>query len=311
MIPRHSFHILTNKFSLVYKIMLFTTITTIIFTSIVISSLSSILKPITSSIVDLQIFPHLLDAFRSMFGGEPAIQAQAFQQLHTDWLALGEIFVTNEASIIIAIVIFIVIFLIYKIITDFTLLPASDVVNTYMNSNSKYGLVSNCVVNAKKSISYCLVSNVLFLIYYVLVGLIIYRLAKLAFMISTIFGLIMVYISIIFFISLYKAIKVYFIPMYINEKLNVFAAFIKSLKLGFKNLSANLGLYFIIHFIFISFIPVILLSTFTVGLVVMLVIIQVYTLIMDLVIYYRTTGLRYYTDCNVIIDPNTIIGNKI
>lgn len=311
MIPRHAFHIFTNKFSLVYKIMLFTTITTAIFASIVISSLASIVKPITSSIVEIEIFPHLLDAFRSMFDGDPGLQSQAFQQLHNDWLLLGDIFTTNESSIIIAIVVFIAIFLVFKIITDFSSLPASDVVNTYMNSNSKFGLVSNCVLNAKKSIAYCLVSNAMYLVYYTLVGLIIYGLSKLAFMLSAFFGLVVVYLSIIFFMSLYKAIKVYFKPVYINEKLGIFASLAKAIKLGFKNLLPNLGMYFIIYFLFITFMPIIILSTFAVGLVVMIVIIQVYTLIMDLVIYYRTTGLRYYTDSDVIINPITIIGNKL
>lgn len=311
MIPRHSFHIFTNKFSLVYKILLFATITTIVFTAIVISSLSSIIKPITSSIIDLEFFPHLLDAIRSMFAGEPEVQAVAFQQLHTDWLVLGDIFTSNEASIIIAIVTFIVIFIIYKVIIDFTALPSSDVINSFMNSNSKFGLVSNCVVNGKKSLIYSLVSNLVYVIYFLLVGALIYGLSVLAFRFSAIFGLIFVFLSLVFFISLYRAITSYIIPIYINEKLNIFRAIAKAFKLGFRNILPNLGIYFVINFIVFTFLPIIIISTFGVGLVVLIAVVQVYSSIIDMVIYYRTTGLRYYTDNNVIVDPNTIIGNKL
>lgn len=298
MLVKHSFSISVSKFSLFYKFLLFLSIVLLIFAAISISSLYAIMKPIINGVQNMHFFDHIADAFRSLFNGE----LEAFKVLGEDFGKISEMFATNKNNIIGAVCALIGFLFIGKFLVSIGNYPLADVINNFMNSNSKYGFTSNLIANLKKATTYSLFETLISIPFLLLLGVVVYFVVWGAMHLSVIFALCLGVTIVMVMLALKRSVFAMWLPTYINENLGIFRSLQKAILTNKDLIVKNWGLFTIVNFVFYALTFVFGFVTFGIGYVMAISFMTIFYSSTELVIYYRRNERKYYIDSETVID---------
>ncbi|MDE6967974.1 MAG: hypothetical protein K2P12_04870 [Clostridia bacterium] len=302
MLVKHSFSITVSRFSLFYKFLLYLAIVLLIFSAISISSMYFIMKPIIAGVHNMQFFDHLSEAFKSMFLGDLELQQNAFAVLGSDFSKIGEVFATNKNNVIGAVCALIAFMFIGKFIISIGHYPLADVVNNFMNSNSKYGFTANLIAHLKKAVAYSFVDTLIYIPYMLLLGALVYLIIWGVGMFSLLFALSLSVLTVMVLLALKSSVFAMWLPTYINEDLGVFKSLQKAILTNKDLIVKNWGLFTAVNFL--SYLVTVLfgLVTFGLGFIMCISLLSIFYLTIRLVIYYRRNERKYYIDAETVID---------
>lgn len=304
MIFKHSFSITVSKFSLAYKILLFALIVILIFSAISISSIYFILEPIFQRVDEMDFFVHIGNAFKSIFTGN---SDEAFQIVGQDFEVVMQVFAENRHNVIGAACALVSFLFIGKFLLSICYYPASDIINNFMNSKSKFGFTSNMLVNLKKAVAYSFVDTLISIPYMLLTGVIIYFVGYGIGQLSIIFAISACICLFMVLVAIKSSVFAMWLPTYINEDLGVFKSLAKSMKENKDLIVKNWGYYTMLNFISYFLGILFALVTFGLGLLLVVGIFVVFYLTSQLVIYYRKNEAKYYIDCETVINSKNPI----
>ena len=217
MLAKHSFSITVSRFSLFYKFLLYLTIVMLIFAAVSISSMYYIMRPIIQGVQNMHFFEHCMDAFRSMFGGDLAVQNSAFGILGQDFAKISEVFATNRNNVVGAVCALFAFTFLGKFLITIGHYPLADVLNNFMNSNSKFGFTSNLIAHLKKSVAYSFVDTLIYIPYMLLLCGLIYLTFWGVGKLSVVFALTLCLTIFMVLIALKRSVFAMWLPTYINE----------------------------------------------------------------------------------------------
>lgn len=309
MLLRHSLGITVSRFSLVYKVLLFAFVVALIFGSIALSSAYAIVKPIFAGVENMQFFQHLGDAFKAFFSGQMQ-DSPAFEIVGNDFEKIQNIFAENRHNVIGAVCLLIVFYFVAKFLFAISYYPTSDVINNFMNSNSKYGFTANLIANLKKSTAYSLVDTLISVPYTALIACAIYGVGWVLGKFSVLLAISADLLIVMVMLALKSSVLALWLPTYINEDLGVFKSLAKAVKGNKHTFLHNFGMYVIVNFIGYIFFVICGIFTFGLGSLVALSIINVLGLSIRMVLYYRKAELRYYVDEDTIVDSKQVVKAK-
>lgn len=310
MVLRHSVNVLTSRFSLVYKVMLYLAIVILIFSAISVSAVYPIMRPVADDLNGMQFFKHMGDAFSSLFGGDLDAQSNAFLTLKLDWDRITDSVINNIYSIWWMVVVVIVLLLLLKFLVSLCLYSVTDISRHFMSSNSRFGFTSNMIANLKRSAAFAGVETLFSIPYYAIMVGVIWGLAELIMPLSGLLALMIIFSITVFLFALKRAIISAWLPGYVLEENGVFVSFKNAFKDAKSTWKYNLGLYFMFYLLATAVVVLVSLSTFGIGLVVSTALLIVLTRMIDLVIYYRKHDLRYYIDNDTVISPKHVVSDS-
>lgn len=303
----HSFRIMTSRFSLVYKSLLFIGVILLMLSAITFSAVYSVIEPIIDGINNMDFFAHLNEAFRAFISADTAAQVTTFEQVRVDFEAIGKIFVDNSHNVILAASLFGIFVVIAKSLINVARFPAADVINNFMNSNSKFGFTSNLIANFKKSVSYSLVETLISIPFYFVTGLIMWGIGELFFTFSIWFGIVTMLAIFFVLLSLKYSLLILWLPMYVKEDKGVFKSLKDSIILNKPNILRYFGMYIITFIMLYAFTVFFTLVTFGFGIILCVSIFHVLFIAIEMVAYYRAKGEKYYLDSDTVSTPNLVV----
>ncbi len=302
MLVKHSFSISVSRFSLFYKFLLYLSIVMLIFAAVSISSMYFIMKPIIQGVQDMQFFEHISEAFRSMFGGNLDIQNTAFAVLGQDFEKISEVFASNRNNVVGAACALVAFLFIGKFLISIGHYPLTDVLNNFMNSNSKYGFTANLIANIKKAIAFSFVDTLIYIPFMLLLGVLVYFMVWGIGKMSILFALCLAVLTIMVLLALKRSVFAMWLPTYVCEELGVFKSLQKAILTNKDLIVKNWGLFTAVNFA-TYFITILLgILTFGSGFIMAISLFNIFYQSIGLVIYYRRNERKYYIDAETVID---------
>lgn len=305
---KQSASILVSNFGLVFKLFIYILVITLIVAAIAVGIISPILKMFLSEenvgklIQDISADTNsflkgnagLYDTFYAL---KDDLQDFARYIFSLDWFVAG----------IIAVGIFV--YLLYLFLFTLSSVPIADVINNSMASNLKYGFLSNFALNFRRSVKYSILKVLIFfpidiIIFGVLFGLT-YGFWKLFRSIAVLqfLSLAIVLAFGVIFASLRQTLFSGWIPRLIfHPEEGVFTAFKKSLPVVKKNAKVLIMTYCSIYFVLYLLVTVVGLFTFGLMSIIAPSISYVIVRIVELVSYYKSNKLKFYTDSVTVVD---------
>ncbi len=302
MLVKHSLSISVSRFSLFYKFLLYISIVMLIFVAISISSLYYIMKPIISGIQEMQFFQHIREAFSSYFSGDLSVQNSAFAVLGEDFTKIAEVFATNRNNVIGALCALVAFVFLGKFLITIGHYSTSDVLNNFMNSNSKYGFTSNLIANIKKSVAYSFVDTLIYIPFMLLVGLLFYFIVWGVGKLSIIFALSFAIVVALVLFALKRSVFAMWLQTYINEELGIFKSLQKAIITNKDLIIKNWGLFTGVNFATYMLTILLGILTFGFGFIMAISLFNILYMSIGLVIYYRRNERKYYIDAETVID---------
>ncbi len=300
MIFRNSLSITTNKFTLIYKVLLYIIIISLIFSAIAVAFLLPTLKMLFSEISDIHIIKNIGEYLNKLVNGEAGNADWADVRMLLD--KIGDIIAENTNRLILAGVFGVILYFIFMFLTSVCYYSVSDIVNSFMNSASSYPFMSNFVHNFKKSARFALLFTLINIPIHIILALIIVGITVLCSYANYLFAAVMCLLISLIAAAFSHVLFSAWIPAMVvgNEGI------VQALKTNFKKKRSFLymfGVFFAYRlFMFVIMILVSLLTLGIGGIFLMSAsVIMVKT--MDLVMYYHDNGLKYYKDRNTVINP--------
>lgn len=302
MLAKHSLSITVSRFSLFYKFLLYLSIVLLVFAAISISSMYYIMKPIIQGVQNMHFFEHCVDAFRSMFGGDLAVQNTAFGVLGQDFAKISEVFATNRNNVIGAVCALFVFLFLGKFLITIGHYPLADVLNNFMNSNSKFGFTSNLIAHLKKSVVYSFIDTLIYIPFMLIVSGLMYLVVWGMGKFSIVFALSLALTIFMVLFALKRSVFAMWLPTYINEDLGIFKSLQKAILTNKDLIVKNWGLFTAVNFASYMFTIIFGLVTFGIGFIMAMSLLNIFYQSLGLVIYYRRNERKYYIDAETIID---------
>lgn len=307
MLAKHSLSITVSRFSLFYKFLLYFGIVMAVFAAIAISSMYYIMRPIIEGVQSMQFFEHIAAAAKSMFSGDLALQNAAFATLGADFEVIKQVFATNKDNVVGALIALVVFLFLGKFFITIGHYPAADVLNNFMNSNSKFGFTSNLIAHLKKAVAYSFVETLIYIPFMLLLGVLLYFVFLGVSKLSIIFALSFCILLALVLLGLKRSVFAMWLPTYINEELGVFKSLQKAIIENKHLIIKNWGLFTALNVVAYMFVVLLALVTFGFGALLAYSFITIYYVSVSLVIYYRHNERKYYIDAETVIDSTKMV----
>lgn len=306
MTPKHAIDISISKFSLTYKMLACIILVTLIIVALAIGVLYPVIAPLAKELKEVSILKSVGDAFGSLFQGDPTLQGERFMALKEAYIAFKDVFASATGAIWTAAAIIFVLYILYKYLLNTLIFSTADITNHFMNSGSKFGLISNIIVNLRRSSMYSLISGLIDAAFLALSLAIIYGVGWVLAKISIILMLPLVFVVIIVLASVKNSFFSLWLPTMIVGEKTAIKALKESIKTIFshKNFLITLGAYIAYWFIGFSITLLLAIVTFGVALVVVPVFAILFSRAYNLVYYYSINNMKYYVDKQTVVQNN-------
>ena len=298
-----------SKFSLVFRIILFMLILTIITSVLAFSIVAPISKDLRKDITKVGIGYKVVNYVGSSLTGEGYAEARA--DLLDAIRQIDDVMGNWSGEVIGSIVVLIFIMLIFAILYFMAYYTIADILHHFMSSNSKYGFAANYIANMKTSFQFSLLYTLYVIAMYVigfafaiLMGLLIGK-------IHAILGLFIMFALAIATLACRRALVAFWMPAMVSKGLSVTDAFaknIESLKGKFWRFFCE---YYVLYTLAIAAFIVFSIVTFGVAVLIVYSAAWLYMQIKDMVEYYHLNGMKYYVDEQKVINPNKIYRDAI
>ena len=298
-----------SKANLVFKMVLFLLILTILATVVGFAIIAPISKGVRADISEVGIgfkFGRYVEA--SITGNNVEI---ARQELVEAIYKIDDVIDAWPGEVVGTVIAFIFVMALFGIIYFMSYYSLSDILNHFMSSNSHYGFGANLIANARKS--------VIFALWYVLYTIGIYGLGFTISIalglaigrVSALFGLFVMYLLALGTLALRRALTAFWLPGMVTLGLNARDSFFKNFELLKGRFWKTFGAYFMLYMI--SFVLLILATfvTFGVATLFMFAAIWLYYEIRDMVCFYHVNGMKYYIDEQTVVNPKKLYKDAI
>lgn len=305
---KQSASILISNFSLVFKLFLYILVITLIVAAIGVGIVSPIVKLFMSEEAVGGLISNTKDDVNAFLKGDVGLY-DTFYALKNDVIAFANYIISLDWFIAGIVVVAIFVYLVYLFLFTLSSIPIADIINNSMASNLKYGFLSNFAMNFRRSVKYSFIKVLIFLpidlvIFGVLFGLT-YGLWKLFKTIAILqyFSLAIILVLGLLLASLRQTLFSGWIPRLIfHPEEGIITALKKSMPAVKNNAKVLIMSYVSIYFVLYFFVTVV--GLFTFGLMSILAPSLSYVIlrIVELVSYYRTNKLKFYTDALTVVD---------
>lgn len=301
---KHSLSILTSRFSIVYKLLVFLIVVTFLFSVLTVCAIYPTLSDLRNNMNELDLGNAVKGYVREALQGNPEKQAEAYEMLSAKFDQATEIVRNNSLQINLSIVWLVLIYLLYVVFFSWGQYCVSDVINHHMSSNSKFGFSSNLIVNFKKAMRYSLLYTAITIGFMIVVALLYWLSFATLFKVAPLIGLASAVAIFVFAMALRRALLFGWIPAMVADGLDVVDALKKAGSLLKQRFTYAFGLYLIYYVAWLGLTIAITVFTFFVGTLFAISVSLALAQACDLVIYYRTVGKRYYIDVLNVVDPS-------
>ncbi len=299
---KNSFSIFFSNFSIIYKLILFLIVLTIVFSILGTACILPLLNGFRKQVGDLGIDDAFLDYFTAISKGGDV--HEAYSTLITTIQGLGSIAIEWNVNLIFAGVFLLIFIFLYAMLYFMSYYTITDILKNKMSACSKFGFVSNYIVNMKKSFSFAILYGPMSLVM-ILIAIIGFFVILLAFTnFNLLLGFTLAFCFLIVLLALRRTLFIYWIPEMVVNEVSAKDAFVKNFEYLKGNFLRIFGAYIFIYII--SFIFVILSTLVTMGVcfIIMFAVCWYFMQILDMVEYYHICGLKYYIDEQTVINPN-------
>ncbi|MDE5618693.1 MAG: hypothetical protein K2I79_04325 [Clostridia bacterium] len=300
MIFKNSLSITGNKFTLIYKVLLYMLIAVLIFSAVAVAFLLPTLKIIFSEISDMHIIKNIGQYVTKILNGE--VGDGDFAHITQLFNRLAAIFTDNYNRLVLAFVFIVILYFIFMFLASMCYYSVSDIVNSFMSSASSYPFMSNFVHNFKKSARFALLFTLINIPIRILFALIVIGLTLLCSLANYLLAAIVCYLTTLITLALSNTMFCSWMPSMIVHNTGV----VQGLKSNFRNKKSfgyMLGVYFAYELFMSAIIIPVSLFTLGVGGIMLIAASIVIRKTMDLVLYYHDNNLKYYRDRNKVVNP--------
>ena len=301
---KHSLSILTSRFSITYKLLVFLIVITFLFSVLTVCAVYPTLSDLRNNMNELDLGNAVKGYVREALQGNPEKQAEAYEMLSAKFDQATEIVRNNSLQINLSIVWLVLIYLLYVVFFSWGQYCVSDVINHHMSSNSKFGFSSNLIVNFKKAMRYSLLYTAITIGFMIVVALLYWLSFATLFKVAPLIGLASAVAIFVFAMAVRRALLFGWIPAMVADGLDVVDGLKKAMSLLKQRFSYAFGLYLIYYVAWLGLTIAITVFTFFVGTLFAISVSLALAQACDLVIYYRTVGKRYYIDVLNVVDPS-------
>ena len=301
---KHSLSILTSRFSIVYKLLVFLIVVTFLFSVLTVCAIYPTLSGLRSNMNELDLGNAVRAYVHEALQGNPENQAMAYEMLSDKFDQAGEIIRNNSLHINLSIVWLVLIYLLYVVFFSWGQYCVSDVINHHMSSNSKFGFSSNLIVNFRKAMRYSLLYTAITIGFMAVVALLYWLSFATLFKVAPLVGLASAVAIFVVAMAVRRALLFGWIPAMVADGLGVVDGLKKAMSLLKQRFSYAFGLYLIYYVAWLGLTVAVSVFTFFVGTLFAISVSLALAQACDLVIYYRTVGKRYYIDVLSVVDPS-------
>lgn len=301
---KHSLSILTSRFSITYKLLVFLIVITFLFSVLTVCAVYPTLSDLRNNMNELDLGNAVRGYVREALQGNPEKQAEAYEMLSAKFDQATEIVRNNSLQINLSIVWLVLIYLLYVVFFSWGQYCVSDVINHHMSSNSKFGFSSNLIVNFKKAMRYSLLYTAITIGFMIVVALLYWLSFATLFKVAPLIGLASAVAIFVFAMAVRRALLFGWIPAMVADGLDVVDGLKKAMSLLKQRFTYAFGLYLIYYVAWLGLTIAITVFTFFVGTLFAISVSLALAQACDLVIYYRTVGKRYYIDVLNVVDPS-------
>lgn len=301
---KHSLSILTSRFSITYKLLVFLIVITFLFSVLMVCAIFPTISGLRSNMIELDLGTALRNYVHDALQGNPEMQAEAYEMLSAKFDQAGEIIKNNSLQINLSIVWLVLFYLLYVVFFSWGQYCVSDVINHHMSSNSKFGFSSNLIVNFKKAMRYSLLYTAITIGFMIVVALLYWLSFATLFKVAPVLGLASAIAIFVFAMAVRRALLFGWVPAMVADGLGVVEGLKKGMSLLKQRFVYALGLYIMYYVAWLGLTVAVSLFTFFVGTLLAISVALALAQACDLVIYYRTVGKRYYIDVLNVVDPS-------
>lgn len=302
---RNSINILFAKFSLNYRVLLYMFLSIAIVLGISVSIIIPSFTAVFRSPETAELFTVLRQQMSEFMSGTASI-SDFSQAIRAFVDGVKDLLGSSNAPAVFWIT-FSMMCIFIRFVTSFCFPVISDVVNNFMSSNMNYGFMSNMLKNFKMCFKYACFHTLFTTIIDAAILLAVYGISALLISYINVFALALSLLTGVILISLRLAFSSGVIPaMVVEGETGYFRAFKKSwpnLKKYFKFI---FGAYCIACFAMYCLITILSLITFGLAFFVLAAMFVTYIHILQLVFYYGSKNMRYYSDGYTIVNTAPI-----
>lgn len=304
----HSLSILLNRYALVFKIIMYFLIVTLLLGIIALAILSPALSGVLEQIESTGFFSKVLEGLRELISGNPHSQ-ETLQEVNGIWSSIVNSFTPRvQTTVLVVVIVFVIL---TKFIYSLAYISYSDIINNFMSSNARYGFISNFISNLKRSLVYGLLNLVTSFPYDIAVlvsGYFIFIGITKAINFLVALPILMIYICIL--MSLKSTLFSGWLPGMVRDNKKIHVALRESASSVKKIFINAFGIYVVAYFLAAMFIVLSFISTFGAGLIISIPTAITFFITLESVIYYNATNHKYYINEKTIIQAPVIISDK-
>lgn len=302
---RSSINILFSKFNVNYRVFLYLFVVISVVLAIAVSAVVPVFNNVFKDPAATGRFTDLTNTFADFLRGlEPFSEvANSGKILYRTIIDLMN--ATNATAVFWVTVVVVSFFI--RLAMSFCYPAISDVIGSFMSSNMSYGFLSNILKNFSLCAKYAFFHTIITMITDFAIFFAIYGVIKWLFPLIGVFALAIALVFAVVLIALRLTFSSGVIPeMVVGGEKRYFGA----LKTGFSYMKKYFGKIFgancIVIFVVYSLMMLMTLITFGVAFFVLAAMLVTYVHIMQLVFYYESKSMRYYTDAYTIVNTAPI-----
>ena len=299
---KHTVNILISKYGLVFKMIAYYALSLLLFVSIAASIVSPIFGSMFEEIAATGVSAQISQFFDEFLHGESSI-VDTFGAIGSTFNSIIDIVRSNNTAVVNGLAVFGVFAVLYLFVVAMSNLVCSDVINTFMNSNSRFGFTSNFIFNLKRSALYALI----YLVTYLPASLVVLVLAVLTASVLIKLGalLLALPVAVLLFLVLQSLVLTVFcgwLPAVVYDKCKVGKALVEGPKQIWKHFDYCWMSMFVTMFLSFIFVVASTIFTFGVGFIIAFPTAVVAVKILELVLYYNVRGYKFYETEKMITD---------
>jgi len=297
---KSTFSILLSNFKVVYKLVLFILILALLFSLLFTACIVPIMNGLAKQFDEIGVEQAVSDYIDSYYTG---VNIEEHYNTMIEKVSLIDDALGDwSINIVFSFIALFVIIFITAILYYMAFYTVSDIVKTFMSTNSGFGFASNYIANIRRSFSFSIrYTPISLFMFLVIVGMdvLIFLTIK-----NLLLALYLVVFVTLVILALRRALFLYWIPIMTVDGLSAKDAFVKNFEYLKGNFWRVFGAYVMIFIFSVMAIVLATIVTIGVALIISFAVAWFSMQIVDMVEFYHIRGFKYYIDEQTVINPN-------
>ncbi len=302
---RSAINILFSKFNVNYRVFLYLFVVIVLVLAISVSIIVPSFTAVFKSPETAELYSEVRVAFADYLGGSKGFSGVTESVSHL-YHKIVDLLNASNATAIFWVTLVITCFFI-RLVMSFSYPAISDIMNNFMSSNMSYGFLSNVLKNAKLCAKYAFFHTLITLTLDFGIVFAVYGIIKGLFPLIKVFAFAVGLVAAVILFSARLTFSAGILPeMIVGEEKSYFAAIRKGLSYTIKYFGKIFGSFCISTFCLYGIVAVLSVVTFGVAFFVLGAMFVTYVQVLQLVLYYESKSMRYYTDAYTIVNTAPI-----